>query len=129
MFDQQPEESTRLADPNGPVDTLPPFVPTIDVEDVFRRLIEDELRQGRLTRARRKKIIQYAVQLRMSAVQTGRLIEKCRTRALESNDPEVRHYAFRLTEPAPSRVSPALKISLVIALAILFDLLLLKWFV
>ena len=108
-------------------EATPAFVPTIDIEDVFRKLIEDELRNGRLTRARRKRIIRYAAQLRMSAVQTGQLIEACRRKVVESSEPSEPYRPLRLVEPRPVKVPLVFKISLVIALAILFDLLVLKW--
>lgn len=126
MHDQRntPPRSSR---PNVPAETTPAFVPTIDVEDIFRKLIEDELRNGRLTRARRKRIIRYAAQLRLSAVQVGRLIEACRRKVLQHSEPDERYHLLHLVEPRPTEVPLVFKVSLVVALAVLFGLLVLKW--
>ena len=106
---------------------LPPFTPSIDTRDVFRALIEDELRGGRLTRARRKRIVQYATQLHMSAVEAGELIEACRLSSLRSEHPVERRCALRLVRRDAPRIPTAWKVSLVIAAAIVIDLVVLKW--
>jgi hypothetical protein len=127
MHDQTSEGREESHRPDEPGDARSGFAPPIDTGEIFRQLVEDELRNGRLTRARRKRIIQYATQLRMSAVQAGQLVEACRQKALESKDPAERRHALRLVEPRPERVPLIFKIALLIGLAILLDLLLLKW--
>jgi len=109
----------------GLYDSDPPeYVPRIDTQDIFRRLIEDELRQGRLTPSRRRRIVQYATQLGLSATQAGRLIAACRDEVLQSPVPEERRFALRLVEPPPARVPTPLKIALVVAVALVLDMLL-----
>jgi len=54
------------------------FRPTIHMDDIFREMIRMEIRCGRLSPWRRRRIVQYAAQLNLSAVQAGRLIEECR---------------------------------------------------
>jgi hypothetical protein len=103
------------------------FAPAIDNGEIFRQLIKDELRNGRLTRTRRHRIVRYAAKLRMSAVEAGQLIARCRDEALQSIDPVERLHALRLAEPEPSSIPIALKISTVIALAIVVDVLILGW--
>ena len=102
------------------------FVPTIESGEIFRQLIKDELRNGRLTPARRRRIIRYAAKLRMSAVEAGQLITRCREQALESRDPAERFHALRLVEAKPSKIPIPLKIAIVVALAILADLLIFR---
>lgn len=109
-------------------DDLPAFVPSIDTRDVFRQLIVDEIRNGRLTRARRRRIVRYAAQLGLSAVQAGRLITACREEVLQARDPTERYHALRLVEPTPTRVPTHIKIALLVAAAIILDLLLLNCF-
>ena len=111
----------------APREDLPEFVPSIDTEEIFRRLIADELRAGRLSRAKRRRVVQYATQMGLSAAQARRLIAACRDEALRSGDPIERRYAFRLVEPSPARIPTPLKIAMVIAAAIVLDLLIVYW--
>ena len=99
----------------------------LDTKDIFRQLIEDEIRHGRLTRSRRKRIVRYAAQLRLSAVEAGRLIEQCRDCILPSDDPGEKCHALRVVEPLPTGVPTGLKIWVVVVLAILLNLLIATW--
>lgn len=116
--------------PSGPDSTsneAPEFVPHIDTHEVFRALVADEIRNGRLTPVRRRRIVRYAAGLRMSAVEAGRLIATCREELIESADPIERHHALRLSDPQPERISAPLKISILVVLAIIADLMIVKW--
>lgn len=113
--------------PDDERDDRPMFVPSIDTVEVFRKLILDELRSGRLTPSRRRRIVQYAAHLGLSAVQAGRLVEVCREELLHGQDAIGRYHALRLVEPPPSRMPVPLKIALVVAAAILFDVILFVW--
>lgn len=53
-----------------------PF-PAIDQRMVFRELIAAEVRNGRMNRHQRARIVRYAAQLGLSAVETGQLIAEC----------------------------------------------------
>ena len=103
-------------------DDLPEYVPTISISDIFRRLIADELRCGRLTRSQRRRIVQYGMGMGLSAVQMGRLITECREEVLQSRDEAERYHALRLIEPPPPLVPTHLKIWLVVAAAIVIDI-------
>ena len=120
-------ERGRSAGEDGTPGDRIEFVPAIDNGQIFRQLIMDELRNGQLTRARRRRIVRYAAKLRMSAVEAGQLITRCTEEALKSPDPTERFHALRLVEPTPTKVPIALKISIVVALAILVDLVVLGW--
>lgn len=50
----------------------------IELGETFRQLIIDELRNGRLTPVRRRRIVRYAAHLGVSAVEAGHLIAVCR---------------------------------------------------
>ena len=98
------------------------FMPRIVVTDIFRRLIVDELRSGRLTPARRRRIVRYACQMGLSAVEAGQLMAACREEALASRHPVERRTALRLVEPPLDPVPVGTKIVLavgVIALGVL----------
>ena len=99
----------------------------IDTKEIFRRLISQEVRSGRLTPSRRRRIVRYAAQLHLSAVETGRLIAECREEALESEDPEEIYLALRLVEPPPAEMPVALKIAIVLIVAIVVNFLLSRW--
>ncbi|MHC5109494.1 MAG: hypothetical protein ACYTHJ_06410 [Planctomycetota bacterium] len=108
---------------------------SLSTEAIFRQLIEDEIRNGRLSRSRRKRIVRYAAQLRLSAVDAGKMIEECRQRLAEAREqspadsdetPPLTFVPVEKSEPTiPATVW---KIWLIIVAAIIFDLLMLKWF-
>lgn len=122
----QPQRAFAAAQPHTH-DDLPPFVPSIDTTQVFRQLIVDEIRNGRLTPVRRRRVVRYAAGLGLSAVQAGRLLAKCREEVLNSGNPSERRHALRLADPAtPPFLTPA-RIVLIAACLLLVTLVLLKW--
>ena len=127
MSTSEPNDQPSLHAVGSVKEEPPSFAPTIPTEDIFRRLIAEEIRSGRLTPRRRRKIVQYAAQLQLSATQAGELIEACRQGALDSEDPVEQRCAFRLVDAPRPKIPTHLKITLVILAAIVFDLLLLKW--
>ena len=106
---------------------IPKFLPSIDTEEIFRRLIADELRNGRLTPARRRRIVRYAAQLKLSAVEAARLVEASRKEALQSNDAAERYHALRLVEPGPTKVPIPVKTALAVTVAIFLGVLAVLW--
>ncbi len=74
------------------------FIPAIEPRDIFREMVREEVRSGRLTRTRRRRIVQYASHLRLSAVEVGRLIAAYREELHDSNDPGDRSLFMRLAE-------------------------------
>ncbi len=74
-----------------------------DAGTIFRELIAVELRAGRLTPSRRARIVRYASQIGLSAVQAGRFITECRDDALDHSDESIRGFALRLADPPPRR--------------------------
>jgi len=91
----------------------------LDTQTIFREMIARELRCGRLTKSSRARIVRYASQMGLSAVEAGELIGKCRDDALLGDDPEVRTFALRLVEPLEPRIPTPLKIAGVILIAII----------
>ena len=134
MTDRREDRSKRTAGPRsdawgstGREDSGCPtaggFAPPIDMQDLFRQLIADELRAGRLTPWRRRRIVRYAAQLGLNAVQAGRLVEECRQAALDSTDALERRRALRLA-PAERRTHPVvLRLALIVCTVVLVDLL------
>ena len=108
-------------------DDIPEFVPRMDMREIFQQMIRHELRNGRLTPWRRRRIVRYAARLGLSAVEAGRFITDCRKAALESDDHEERLHALRLVEPARERIPGPYKIAMIITGAILLDVLLICW--
>ena len=95
----------------------------IDTKEIFRELIAQEVRNGRLTPSRRRRIVRYAAQLHLSAAETGRLIAECREEALESEDAEEIYHALRLVEPPPKSMPLTVKAAIALTVAIvLYDL-------
>ena len=98
--------------------------PPIKTEDVFRSLIEEELRNGRLSPWRRRRIVRYAAAMGLKATEAGALIAECRSAALSDPDPSIRQHAMRLIYPDPPLVPAGVKLALAVAVAIALDLLL-----
>ncbi len=140
-FSVRRDETSDGADGEAP----PPFVPSIDMQQVFRQLIIDEIRSGRpaeagsLTPAQRRRIVRYAAGLGLSAVQAGRLITSCHNEAGELAGPVSKMaspgsanrstkeptYTLHLVEPAPPRIPTVWKIALVVTCALVADWLIL----
>lgn len=79
----------NLDHPRPPSDR-PAFQPIIALDDVFVEMIRAEIRNGRLSAWRRRRIVQFAAQLNLSAVEAGRLIEQCRADwQAESRDSDI----------------------------------------
>jgi len=83
-----------------------------DSSTIFRELIVTELRSGRLTPSRRARIVRYASQIGLSAVEAGRLIAECQDEALEHSDETIRGFALRLASspPRPYALTPRVAI-------------------
>ncbi len=97
----------------------PPTKPRrIHAKDILRELIAQELRAGRLTPSRRRRMVRYAAKFHLSAVDTGMLIEECRDEALESEDSEVIFHALRLIEPPPKTMPLPVKVFVAVTVAI-----------
>jgi len=107
----------------------------IDQREIFRQLIEDEIRNGRLTRARRRRIVRYAAQLRLSAVEAGNMIERCRARLAEerelygsaANPPQLKLAARPKLVHEPPYASIVWQLWLILVAALMFDLVMLRW--
>lgn len=100
------------------------FAPPVRTEDVFRSLIEEELRTGRLSASRRRRIVRYAAAMGLDAAAAGELITQCRDEALKDSDPRVRQHAMRLIYPDPPLIPAGLKLALAAGIAIALDVLL-----
>lgn len=112
----------RPADDGGDAATPTSYSPPIETRDVFRQLIMDEIRNGRMTHARRHRIVQYAAQMGLSAVEAGRLIAACRSELLQDEDADTRNHALRLVEPEPERIPTVYKIWAIVAIVTILDL-------
>ena len=125
---QEPKRTeAEYADGAAEFDDIPEFVPRMDMREIFQGMIAHELRNGRLTSYRRRRIVRYAARLGLSAVEAGRFIAACREAALESGDPVERHHALRLADPPSERTLRPHAITLAVIGAILIDVLLMAW--
>ncbi len=96
---------------------------SLPTADIFRALIAGELRNGRLTAARRRRIVRYGASMGLSANELGKLITQCRNEALLSEDHVERHHALRFVDRPPRTTPVALKIALIVAIVILVQIL------
>jgi hypothetical protein len=99
----------------------------LDNQTIFREMIARELRCGRLTGAQRARIVRYASQMGLSAVETGKLIDECRAEALQNGDAQVRGFAVRLVEPAAPLIPTHIKIAAAVLVALIVDVLIIRW--
>jgi hypothetical protein len=117
LHHQSSHEAERPSDLDADARAIP-------TSDVFRALIEEELRSGRLTPSRRRRIVRYATAMGLSATEAGELITECQRQALEDADPTTRRHALRLVYPDPPLLPAGLKLALVVIVAIALDMLL-----
>ena len=87
----------------------------IDTHEVFRQLILGEIRNGRLSRWRRRRIVQYAAAMGLSATEAGDLLVACRKEVLQSPYEQERIFALK-TDPKPINLSWVAPLLLVIAI-------------
>lgn len=99
----------------------------METRDIFRELIASEVRAGRLTNGRRKRIIRYAAQLGLSAVETGRLIDQCRRELAPDSEGFAPTPSLRIAPAKQSRIPAWVKIWIVVVLALAADWTLLRW--
>lgn len=78
-----------------------PFAPPVDRDAIFRKLIYDEIRNGRLNRERRARVVRYACGMGLSARQAGELVRQCAERVAAEHDGRTRSIALHLVEEAP----------------------------
>ena len=121
---EQPADSNAAAPAPQPAagDEVGQHDRRIASREVFEALLDAELRSGRLDRAGRRRIIAFASQLGLSALEVGRMIEQARKTALEDEDPAARHHALTLVDPPVERVPIVYKLTVLVVIAILADL-------
>jgi len=93
----------------------PIYRPTMPIDDLFRELIRAEIRHGRLSPWRRRRIVQYAAQLKLSAVEAGRMIEECRDELLTDEDPLAAEHAFALVTESEKSYSLLWNVAFILA--------------
>ena len=86
---------------------------------MFRQLILGEIRNGRLSRWRRRRIVQYAAAMGLSATEAGDLLAACREEVLQSPCERERIYAFK-TDPKPANLSWVAPVLLAIAILVVW---------
>ncbi len=107
------------------IDAAPPqthtFIPPTEL--ILRTMIETEIRTGRLTPARRRRVVKYAMGMGLSAIEAGRLVAQCRDEALAGDDPVARETALKLVpRPAPDRRPAASVLAVALAATAVFKL-------
>ncbi len=102
------------------------FIPPVDREAIFRELILQEVRYGRLNKASRARIVRYACGMGLSATQAGKLIHTCQEEvARERRSSQTPHQLTLVrAEPRRSRRGSGLLACLIImTAAVVFALL------
>lgn len=111
----------RLVRPFASEGATPPGVPSNEL--ILRTMIANEIRTGRLTPARRRRVVKYAMGLGLTAVEAGCLIAECRDEALASEHPVERETALRLIpKPSPDRRPVAALLAVVLAATAVFKM-------
>lgn len=84
--------------------------PILDAKEIFREMILTEICSGRLTARRRARIVRYAAQLGLSALQAGRLISECQLVAFEESPSPRPSLRLAYTPPARHWLQPRVAI-------------------
>ena len=102
-------------------DALHAFTPSVDREAIFRQLIDQELRHGRLNKATRARIVGYACGMGVSATRAGELVRECATEMSRQRHAPEREFALRiLNEPQePDRIATPLLLAIGVATVLL----------
>ncbi len=103
------------------------FQPSIAVDEIFEHMFVQELRDGRLTPKRRKRLVQYAAQMGLSARQAGVLMDRCCQNAIVKGDEPAYGHALRLADPPQPRISEPTRMAIIIAISLVVDTLLICW--
>jgi hypothetical protein len=111
----------------GDANDVPRYVPSIDTKEIFRELIAEEIRSGRMTARRRRRIVRYAASMGLSAVQAGELMAACRDELMESDRLEDRYRALRMDDPPPATSSPWIRAIIIILGVLAMDAVFLGW--
>jgi len=93
----------------------------LDTRMIFREMIAQELRAGRLTRSRRARIVRYAAQLGLSAVEAGEMVASCCNEAFDAGDTRQKKLALRLVRPPQPLISTDAKIWMLVGVGIVID--------
>jgi len=80
-------------------DGTPRPATSISAKAVFRQLIDEEVRSGRLTALRRRRIVRFAAGMGLSATEVGRLIQECREEAERRIEATQADHGLRLAFP------------------------------
>lgn len=112
-------------DPHANSDRYDRPAARLDTKQVYEQMIECELRTKRLSPARRKRIVRYAAGLGLSAVEAGKLVNKCQARLAREKGLADHRPQLRLVNTPPPRVSAIWKIGAVVLLAVVVDLMVL----
>ncbi len=103
------------------------FQPSIPVEDIFEQMFALELRDGKLTPKRRKRLVQYAAQMGLSARQAGALLERSCQQAIDDGAEPAYGHAMRIAHPPEPRIPEPVRITLIVAISLVVDALLIYW--
>jgi len=75
---------------------LRPFTPPVDRDAIFRQLIDQELRRGRLNKPARARIVRYACGMGLSATRAGELVRERAERISRECEAPQREFALRV---------------------------------
>lgn len=103
------------------------FAPAIDPRDIFRQLILDEIRSGRMTPRRRRQIVRYARDMGVPNRIIDRFMVECRNQLLRSPDPDERRHADEAAHIEGDWLPEVLRVANTVAALVAGYLLLLNW--
>ncbi len=92
-----------------------------DTKAIFRETIVRELKDGKISPGRRRRIIRYAARMGLSAVEAGHLLSRCRDQAMSELDACKETPTLRMHIPDTDDHSTATYVMIAIAGAVLFN--------
>lgn len=124
-FDNQWRREDQV--PTASSASSPATAQQLTTRRIFEQMIEDEVRAGRLTPWRRRRIVRYAASLHLTAVEAGQIIEDCRKRVYAQRNGQTSSGVFKIPDPPTPAVARALLTWFVLLLAIILNLIVLSW--
>lgn len=94
---------------------------SLDTKTVFREMIVHEIKNGRLSSWRRKRIVRYAAKMGLSAVEAGKLLAECRDQAMSELQAGRKTPQLRVRAPETDDNTTANRVVLAIMFAILVN--------
>ncbi|MBN1347065.1 MAG: hypothetical protein JXQ73_30520 [Phycisphaerae bacterium] len=123
---QQPLGTDAGMSPLGPDAATPTRYTPIEFEEIYQRMVADELARGPLPYRRRRKLMRYATQIGIKPFRASLLIAEAQRQAGHVDDPELQHPDPITPLVHPERWPIWFKLTAAMIVATLVDLMIIR---